>query len=80
MDREDIIRMAAYSGMELYGLGKDREKFIYCLTAFATLVASAERDDCAELCEMLDVKNPKGKSWDEGTIDCAEAIRARGRV
>lgn len=36
-----------------------------------------EREACAELCEMLDVANPKGKSWDEGTIDCATAIRAR---
>ena len=39
-----------------------------------------EREACAELCEMLDVVNPKGKSWDEGTIDCANAIRARGQV
>ena len=38
-----------------------------------------EREACAELCEMLDVANPKGKSWDEGTIDCATAIRARGQ-
>ena len=40
----------------------------------------AEREACAELCEMLDVANPKGKSWDEGTIDCATAIRARGQA
>jgi hypothetical protein len=40
----------------------------------------AEREACAELCEMLDVANPKGKSWDEGTIDCANAIRARGQA
>lgn len=39
-----------------------------------------EREACAELCEMLDVANPKGKSWDEGTIDCANAIRARGQT
>ena len=39
-----------------------------------------EREACAELCEMLDVANPKGKSWDEGTIDCANAIRARGQA
>jgi len=39
-----------------------------------------EREACAELCEMLDVANPKGKSWDEGTIDCATAIRARGQA
>ena len=43
-------------------------------------VVAEEREACAELCEMLDVANPKGKSWDEGTIDCANAIRARGQV
>ncbi len=50
------------------------------LEAFAKLVAQHEREACAELCEMLDVANPKGKSWDEGTIDCANAIRARGQA
>ena len=54
------------------------QRFVEILTPFAALVASAEREACAELCEMLDVANPKGKSWDEGTIDCANAIRARG--
>jgi hypothetical protein len=50
------------------------------LERFAKLVAQHEREACAELCEMLDVANPKGKSWDEGTIDCATAIRARGQA
>jgi hypothetical protein len=50
------------------------------LKAFAKLVAQHEREACAELCEMLDVANPRGKSWDEGTIDCANAIRARGNT
>ena len=44
-----------------------------------TAAVLAEREACAELCEILDVANPKGKSWDEGTIDCATAIRARGQ-
>ena len=44
------------------------------------VAVAAERETCAELCEMLDVANPKGKSWDEGTIDCANAIRARGQA
>lgn len=48
MNREDIIRMARDSGMELYGLGKDREKFVYYLREFATLVAAAERNKLAQ--------------------------------
>ena len=44
MNRDDIIRMARDSGMELYGLGKDREKFVYYLQEFAALVAAAERE------------------------------------
>jgi hypothetical protein len=44
------------------------------------LAIEHEREACAELCEMLDVANPRGKSWDEGTIDCANAIRARGQA
>jgi hypothetical protein len=47
---------------------------------FAELVAAEEREACAKVCEMLDVENPKGKSWDEGTLDCATAIRARGQA
>lgn len=51
MSRDDIIRMARDSGMELYGLGKDREKFVYYLQEFATLVAAAEREEILKLCE-----------------------------
>jgi len=59
---------------------RNDDRLVEILTPFAALVASAEREACAELCEMLDVANPKGKSWDEGTIDCANAIRARGQA
>lgn len=46
-------------------------------TEYEHAIVVQEREACAELCEMLDVENAKGKSWDEGTIDCANAIRAR---
>ena len=42
MKQEDLIRMAGESGLNGYGLGKNREKFIYYITAFAALVAAAE--------------------------------------
>ena len=41
---QEIIEMARDSGMELYGLGKDRARFVHHLEAFAKLVAEAERE------------------------------------
>jgi hypothetical protein len=70
MTRDDIIRMAR------------NEYDIYAFTAeslaeFATLVAAAEREACAELCqEMEDRENPYERNV--AVLDCASAIRARG--
>ena len=44
MNREDIIRMAHESHLDVYGLGKDYAKFADALERFAALVASAERE------------------------------------
>jgi hypothetical protein len=32
-------------------MGKDREKFIHYLEAFAALVTAAEREACAKMCD-----------------------------
>ena len=40
MNQDEIIKMARDSGMELYGLGKDRARFVHHLEAFANLVAA----------------------------------------
>jgi hypothetical protein len=72
--KEDIIRMARDSGMELYGLGKDREKFVYYLQEFATLVAAAEREACAKVAEAYE---PRCDTCPSGV---ANAIRARGQA
>jgi hypothetical protein len=42
--KDEIIAMARDSGMELYGLGKNRARFVYHLEAFAKLVAAKERE------------------------------------
>jgi hypothetical protein len=79
---QEIIQMARDSGMELYGLGKDRARFVYYLEAFAKLVAEAEREACAKVC---DDKHDTWR-WDDeadsasGPRDCAAAIRARGQA
>ena len=72
MNRENIIVMADASGLSLYGMGKDREQFIDYLERFAALVASAEREACAKVCD--DKKTLL--AW----TTYAAAIRARGQA
>jgi len=53
MNREHIIVMADASGLSLYGMGKDREKFIDYLECFAAFVASTERQAILGLADSL---------------------------
>ena len=89
MTQDDVIEMARDSGMELYGLGKNRARFVHHLEAFANLVAAKaeakEREACAKLIDPTE-EHRKDASWgyiggDEGVemLDAlAAAIRARG--
>ena len=70
MTQDDIILIADASGIAYYGMGKDRETFIFSLEAFANLVAAAEREACAA---MFDDRNV----WDE---EVGERIRARSQA
>jgi hypothetical protein len=67
MDREEIIRMAREAGL---AYGSD-EKPLNSVTRFAALVAAAEREACAKLCEELLPGNGSRT---------AAAIRARGQA
>lgn len=85
MNREDIIRMARESGMELYGLGKDREKFLYYVERFAQIAyaagAAAEREACAKVCEAeADATDAHLHLCIDALRDCAYDIRARGQA
>jgi hypothetical protein len=71
MNQEDIIRMAREAGL---AYGSD-EKPLGSVTRFADLVAAAERDACAKLCDVLAV-HPEYAS--DITKLAAHAIRARG--
>ena len=82
MTREDIIRMARetwISNKEAQLITEFNEAYISCtylqdLEKFAALVASAEREACAKVCE----EQMQGKSiWIEGARACSLAIRAR---
>ena len=76
MNREDIIRMAreADLGFLLNENWLMHEEF----ERFAALVASAERESCAKVCETFDQREAFNDE-DMAVADaCATAIRARG--
>ena len=87
MTREDIIRMAREAGFANVrgGLMDNGEFSDYwdCwpnqLERFAELVAAAEREACAQVCESM---RPSKEEFDPryyaGCTDSAAAIRARG--
>jgi accessory colonization factor AcfC len=79
MTQEEIIEMARDSGMDLYGLGKDRYKFVHHLEAFAKLVAAKEREACAK---AFEAEADTWIAWPQmgsAKRKGAEAIRARGQ-
>ena len=82
MNREDIIRMAEECGIPEF---ENNESQAENIMRFASLVASAEREACAEVCkkhadlyEKL-AGNPTAKSAWAACIDNRDAIRARGQ-
>ena len=76
MTRDDIIKMAKEAGASF--------ETAESMFKFATLVAAAEHEACAKLCdEKVDAEYKTGKvdhnemAW---TQACAIAIRARGQA
>ena len=90
MDREDIIRMAREAGF------RDTTSLIVALSVsweqveqFAALVAAAEREACAKVCEEVESRAeelwdkfayPEDQGMASGARQCATAIRARGNT
>ena len=79
MTQDEIILLADASGISLYGMGLDREKFIHYLEAFAKLVAEHEREACAKVCEEHAVDGSEGE-WDTCCEYLANRIRDRGEA
>ena len=73
MNRKDIIRMAQEAG---FFVSLDCK--ISGFEAFAALVASAEREACAKVCDELHWPWHMGDN--SGPKECAAAIRARGEA
>lgn len=88
MTKDKTIRMAEQAG---FVIDKDSKQFQQnCisathhvidepLTRFAALVAAAEREACAQVCETMRPSKPEfdQRYW-QGCTDSATAIRARG--
>jgi len=67
MNHEDMIKLAREAGWEY----ADDDRGFEPLWRFATLVAAAEREACAQVCE--------GHWRHSGTSqECADAIQAKG--
>ncbi len=81
MTRDDIIRTARDSGL----VGLEQGGILENFQRFAALVAAAEREACAKICDETrytgDVPAEDGEArqyYDAAAEDCAEQIRARG--
>ena len=75
MTRQEIIKMAKQSGFLDYELDDGTtDAFDKRYEAFAVLVASAEREACAKVCDGYS----DGRHANMADL-CAEAIRARGK-
>jgi hypothetical protein len=87
MTRDDIIRMAREAGIEHHE-NVDEMRSPFCdgvwfedFEHFASLIAAAEREECAILCDAISsAAEMNGNMPRMATAnDCADAIRARGQ-
>ena len=72
MNRDDITRMAREANIGTY-INLDSHLVGNHLERFAALVAAAEREACAKVCDALHYE------VDAYGAQCAAAIRARGQ-
>jgi hypothetical protein len=90
MTREDIIRMAQIVMEERGGSRMDDEEDLIAYSLqLAVLVAAAEREACAKVCEeecadpddqFKNYEDTHTDGWQDGCNSCAWAIRARGQA
>jgi len=81
MTRDDIIRMAREAGAFFDGDCSVYDMPEHCFEKFAALVAAAEREACAKVCEGLRPSKPEyDQRFNDGCTLSAAAIRARGET
>lgn len=79
MTRDEVIALAEQAGLWI-PMADHEARVIRAVERFATLVAAAERQACAIMCEVhaATVMRPgSGSPW-SACHECADAIRARG--
>ena len=84
MTKDDIIRMAQEAGDSLTDKHGNQDFMFdsYGIERFAALIAAAEREACAKVCDKQ-ANNLWQKNCDSeghGADQCAAAIRARGQL
>ena len=72
LTKDDVMGMALEAGL---GSGRG----VIQITKFAALVATAEREACAKVCDERAAAHPMGSDEQCEAEDCAAAIRARGQ-
>lgn len=78
MTRDDIIEMAREANIHVAENNSFADDvYISVLYRFATLVAAAQREKDAQICESVAMKVSDHKAI--GAEDCAAAIRERGQ-
>ena len=75
MTHYEFIRMARDAGFQEGGTNLWAEN----LERFAALVAAAEREACAKVCDDMTTGDRVSFDWERGASDCAHAIRARNQ-
>ena len=86
MNRDDVSRMAREAGFASADFWPDDFQGLFgCVERFAALVAAAEREACAKVCEMEAAASVLGHGrkavWQAQVAGrCATAIRARGQA
>lgn len=82
MTNDEITRMAREAGLEDWSVHGRIESKWDCLARFAALVAAAEREACAKVCDQRKLVTPEwtlDQHYNQATVHCAKAIRARGQ-
>ena len=88
MTREDILRMALEAGFRkdvsgIYhscGCAAADSDLTPPLERFAALVAAAQKEACAKVCDAERVYWKRHEGRRDGAESCAKAIRARGQA
>ena len=78
MTKDDIMKLAREAGLHLYVNDLTEEPYALVVERFANLVAAAEREACAKVCqEIMQEHNPFDRQAGVARR-CLDDIRARG--